>query len=65
MTSDLDIYRAAQVLIDQHGDLAYMQAVKRRDEMRRKGGAEGWQVWQRIITAVLRLQSDELGGAVH
>ena len=29
MTDDVDIYRAAQVLIDQHGDDAAIHAAKR------------------------------------
>lgn len=65
MISDLDIYRAAQVLIDQHGELAYMQAVKRRDRMRRKRDAGGELTWNRVITAVVRLVGDDGRGAVH
>ncbi len=65
MISELDIYRTANLLIDQHGEGAYMQAVKRRDEMQRKGDAEGRHVWRQVITAVLRLLYDERRGAVH
>lgn len=62
---DLDIYRTAQVLIDRHGELAYMWAVKRRDAMRRVGDATGWHVWRRVTTAVVRLLGDDRRGAVH
>jgi len=33
MTSDIDIYRPAKFLIDQHGDNAAIQAAQRADEM--------------------------------
>ena len=65
MTSELDIYRTANLLIEKHGEGAYMQAVKRRDEMQRKGDAEGRHVWRRVITAVIRLQSDAAKGPAH
>ncbi len=65
MNSEFDIYRTANQLIEKHGDLAYMQAVKRRDEVHRKGDAEGRHVWRQVITAVLRLLSNERRGAVH
>ena len=63
--TDLDIYRTANLLIQKHGEGAYMQAVKRRDEMQRKGDTEGWQVWRRVITAVVKLQGDASKGPVH
>lgn len=39
----LGMHRRSQVLIDQHGNMAYMHTVKHRDEMLREGEAEGWQ----------------------
>ena len=65
MPSDLDIYRLAGRLIEQHGDGAYMQAVRRRDEMRRQGDAEGSYTWRRVISAIVRLLGVDRGGAVH
>jgi len=35
MTSDPDIYRAAKLLIDQHGDDAPLRTARRADELRR------------------------------
>ena len=62
---ELDAYRTAQGLIDQHGELAYVEAVKRRDEARREGDEHGWHAWRRVVTAVVRLLGDGRRGAVH
>ena len=41
MTSDLDIYRAAKLLIDQHGEKAAMTAADRADLLFENGDLEG------------------------
>ncbi len=41
MTSDLDIYRSAQLLIDQHGDEAPIHAAMQADAMLDKGDLDG------------------------
>jgi hypothetical protein len=50
--SDLDITRAAHLLIQQHGDDARAKARQKVDEMRRRGDADGADVWLRIIVAI-------------
>jgi hypothetical protein len=50
--SDLDINRAAHLLIQQHGDAATAKARERVEEMRRRGDAEGADTWLRIIVAI-------------
>ena len=62
MTSDLDIYRAATVLIDQHGDDAPVEAAMRIDELLDKGDLDGRAVWQRILAAVEELLTTEPAG---
>ncbi len=52
MTSDLDIYRTANVLIKQHGEDAPIHAAMRADAMLKAGDLEGWAVWKRILRAV-------------
>ncbi len=52
MTSDLDIYRTANVLIKQHGEDAPIHAAMRADAMLEAGDLEGWAVWKRILRAV-------------
>ena len=52
MTSDLDIYRSARLLIDQHGDEAPINAAMRADDLLDRGDLDGAAVWRRIVTAV-------------
>ena len=66
MTSDLDIYRAANELIKQHGDAADIEAAMRADECLAAGDVEGEAVWLRIVRAIEELRQREPGDrAVH
>ncbi len=59
MTSDLDIYRSANVLIREHGEDAALEAAKRADAMLEKGDLEGLAVWKRIVRAVEEIPRTE------
>ncbi len=59
MTSDLDIYRAANELIKQHGDDAPIHAAMRADECLAAGDMEGRTVWLRIVKAIEELGARE------
>ncbi len=67
MTSGLDIYRSAQVLVKQHGTDAPIHAAMRADAMLEKGDLDGYAVWRRILGAVEELQgtAPKPGEAVH
>ena len=52
MTSDLDIYRAANELIEQHGEAADIEAAMRADKCLAAGDMEGETVWLRIMKAI-------------
>ncbi len=67
MTSDLDIYRSARLLVKQHGQDAAIQAAMRADAMLEKGDLDGYAVWKRILRAIEELQGTEpkSGEAVH
>ncbi len=56
MTSDLDIYRSAKLLIDQHGEDAAIHAAMQADKRAGAGDREGRRVWLRVIKAVEELQ---------
>ncbi len=56
MTSDLDIYRSAQVLVKHHGDDAPIEAAMRADAMLEKGDLDGYAVWRRVLRAVEELR---------
>ena len=59
MTSDLDIYRSANVLIQKHGEDAPILAAMRADELMETGDMEGRAVWLRIVKAIEELLSEE------
>ncbi len=59
MISDLDVYRSAKLLIEQHGDEAPIHAAMRADEFLDKGDLDGAAVWRRIVAAVNDLQREE------
>ncbi len=56
MTSDLDIYRTASVLIRKHGEDAALEAAQRADAMLERGDMEGCATWKRVLKAVEELQ---------
>ncbi len=67
MTSDLDIYHSAQVLVKQHGADAPVHAAMRADAMLEVADMDGYAVWKRILRAVeeLRRAEPRPGGTVH
>ena len=62
MISDLDIYRSANELIEQHGEDAPIEAAMRADELAADGDMEGRAVWLRIVKAIEELLSEERPG---
>ncbi len=60
MTSDLDIYRSANLLIKRHGQDAPIEAAMRADAMLEKGDLGGYAAWKRILRAVEELLRVEL-----
>ncbi len=51
VTSDLDIYRTASVLIREHGEDAALEAAQSADAMLEKGSLDGQRVWKRVMAA--------------
>jgi hypothetical protein len=52
MVSDLDIWRAANLLIRRHGANAELEAAKRADLMLDRGDDDGRLLWMRIRRAI-------------
>ena len=68
MTSDIDIYRSANLLIEMHGNEAPIFAAMRADELLDAGDLDGCAVWKQIIRAIEKHQDQEPPGdgeAVH
>ena len=47
-----DIYRAAQLLIDRHGDAARARADARADQLEAEGDDNAQELWRRISEAI-------------
>ncbi len=67
MIDDVDVFRAANMLIKQYGDDAPIRAAQRADEMLEQGDIDGQVVWKRILAAVEELSAKERpeGAVVH
>jgi hypothetical protein len=61
MASDLDIWRAANLLIRKHGANAELEAAKRADLMLDRGDDDGRLLWVRIRRAIEDLQTPSAG----
>lgn len=57
----LDIWRAAKLLLDRHGEKASGQARVRVMSLRQDGDEQGPAVWQRMHEAVVELQRTSRG----
>ena len=60
--NDPDIFRAAKLLIDQHGDDAPIRAAMRADELLDEGDVDGALVWRRILEAIDELRRERREG---
>lgn len=56
MTSEIDFYRAAQLLIKEHGDQAPSQAQLKIAYFKNKGDYSAVYTWKKISTAIAELQ---------
>ena len=61
MTSDLDIYRSANLLVKHHGPDAPIHAAMRADAMLEAGDLDGYATWKRIVRAIDELGKTTLG----
>jgi hypothetical protein len=58
--TDLDIWRAAAILMQRHGaDDAALVAAQRADELQASGDKDGREIWKAILEAVLELRRGE------
>ena len=65
MPSDLDIYRSAKLLIDQHGEDAPIFAAMRVDKLFAAGDLDGSRVWKRVLRAIKVLAEDRTEETLH
>ena len=62
MTDAVDIYHAAKLVIDRHGEEASLYAAARTAVLAGEGDDEGAAVWRRITAAVEELQRERRPG---
>jgi hypothetical protein len=60
MPDEIDIYRSAKLLIEQHGEEAAIFAGMQADECLEKGDLGGKVVWLSVIKAIEELQDVSL-----
>ncbi|MBT3787598.1 MAG: hypothetical protein HOE83_12600 [Alphaproteobacteria bacterium] len=65
MITELDVYRAAKKLLEEHGKQATLIAVDRADELRDRGDEGGWATWQRISRAIANITMSETEGPIN
>ena len=63
--SNIDLYRSAKLLIDQHGEHADLEAMAKADAMLEAGDIDGQRVWMRILGLVRELQRTKSDGYLH
>ena len=59
MTADLEIWRAANVLVKEYGGEAPLMAARRCDALLAHGDVDGQRVWMSILRAVEELWRTE------
>jgi len=64
---DLDIWRSAHVLIEQHGPDAAVHAAMKADALLATGDVQGAAVWKQIVRAINILQRKQppASGTMH
>jgi hypothetical protein len=65
MTSRMDIWRAAKLLVDQRAAEAPIRAAQRADELLAAGDMKGRAEWLGILAAVKELRATRPPGPVH
>jgi hypothetical protein len=63
MIPELDIWRAANLLLQQHRHGAEIEAARKADLMLDRGDRDGQLLWLRIKRAIVALQAPQAGRA--
>ena len=65
MIPEIDIWRAANLMLKRYGDKALDESTVRADEFAATGDYNGEAVWRRITTAVVELANRTPSDPVH
>lgn len=56
MVEEIDIYRTAKIYVEQYGDMALHEAIKRIEKYYSIGNESGMAVWDKIADAIHWMQ---------
>jgi Family of unknown function (DUF6961) len=62
---EIDIWRAATLMLKRYGDKAFEQSATRIDELSAAGDHDGADTWRRITAAVEQLANTKPPGPLH
>jgi len=62
---EIDIWRAASVMLKRYGEKAEEQSSARADELETEGDQDGAAIWRRISNAVEQLANTTPAGLPH
>jgi hypothetical protein len=62
---EIDIWRAAQLMLKRYANKAEAASIARADELEAAGDHEGAAVWRRITRAVTELGNETPSGPLH
>ncbi|HTT79763.1 MAG TPA: hypothetical protein VMF86_08815 [Stellaceae bacterium] len=65
MIPDIDIWRAATLMLKRYGESAHKESTARAAELETEGDHDGVAVWRRITDAVAQLANMTPTGPVH
>lgn len=65
MIDDPDIFRAAKLMIDQHGVEATRRAARRANDLEKRGDSSGAGIWRQIMAAEKLQRGRRKGEAVN
>ena len=65
MITEIDIWRAAQLMLRWYGDMAQEESIRRVDELSAAADFTGVAIWLRIIEAIDQLANITPPGPVH
>ena len=65
MIPEIDIWRAANLMLKRYGDNAHMESAARVDDLTTEGDHDGAATWRRIADAVRQLANLTPVGPLH
>jgi hypothetical protein len=65
MMTEIDIWRAAYLMLWWYGDTAQVESARRADELAADGNSAGEASWRRIINVIGQLANTTPSGLLH